>query len=239
MLSMGHSYFHPVIDQRETGYSYDRAGLDYHGQYSPVEDVSGHFFSFSPLGTHGITAAIGEITGSGITVPILRLGVRSTTGDSTVEVVEQLNRLVCEISPDDSFVTLFYARMDAERRTLEYVSAGHEPALFVRAGSQRVQRLERTGTVLGLTGRSRYRHRSVALEPGDALVAFSDGICESDVAEAARRYPDARARQLVAEILERSEAVGVDRTVIAIRFKAVEEKGWDLVRYVEAELAAA
>ena len=183
-----------------------------------------------------MTAAIGEISGSGISAPILRLGVRSVVADGIVEVVEHLNRMVCEIATDDSVAALFYARVDVEQRRLEYVSAGHEPALLVQDSGERVHRLERTGTMLGLTGRSRYRQNAVALEPGDVLLAFSDGIAEAEAVRVARRYPDARARDLVGEILELGPA-SEDLSVIAIRFAAIHEE-WDLVRCME-EMAAA
>ncbi len=232
---MGHTYTYPFTSQYEQG-CVARPGLDYYGQSRAVRELSGDFFTFAPAGGGGLTAAIGEITGGGISAPILRLGVRSVVVDDIVEVAEHLNRMVCEIAADDSFAALFYARVDAEHRRLEYVSAGHEPALLVRDGGQRVHRLGRTGTMLGLTDRSRYRRNAVVVEPGDVLLAFSDGIGEEEAARVARRYPDARARDLVGEILEMGSE-GEDLSAIAIRLTAAEHR-WDPVACME-EMAAA
>jgi hypothetical protein len=224
-----------------TGGSQDRLpNLDYYGGCYPALEASADFFAFVPRG-NGLIGAVGDISGSGISATMMRLGLRSLTHGSIVDTVEQLNRMVYEISPDDSFATLFYARIYPERRKLQYVSAGHEPALLVRSGSNRAERLERTGTVLGLTDHSRYVHRTVLLEPGDVLVAFTEGISlrESQIVEVVRRYPDARARDLVRAILEADVGPAADRTAIAIRFTGVEEKLFDLIRYAEEELAAA
>ena len=214
--------------------------LDYCGECYPALESGGDFFAFVPRG-NGLVGAIGAISGHGINAALLRLALRSLKHGSTSDTVEQLNRMIYEVSPDDSFATLFYVRIDPQRRKLQYVSAGHEPALLVRNGSYRAQRLERTGTVLGLTDRSRYAHHTVLLEPGDVLVAFTEGIGldESEIVEVVRRYPEARARDLVREILAADARPVADRTAIAIRFTGVEQKGFDLVRYAEAELAAA
>src|SRR5207249_8171666 len=96
---------------------------------------------------------------------------------------------------------------------LRYINAGHEPALLVRKASGRVHRLERTGAVLGLTRRDRYRERAVLMQPGDVLVIFSDGISEAHdtqgrqfgdagVLQIVKNYSDASAADLVARIME-------------------------------------
>jgi serine phosphatase RsbU (regulator of sigma subunit) len=114
------------------------------------------------------------------------------------------------------------------------VNAGHEPALLVRGGGERVYRLESTGTVLGLTTRAGYGVRTLALEPGDLLVAFSDGVAdaansrgrtfgESGVLEALREHPGARSSELVAYLMDAvrqfADRAGTvdDRTVTVVR----------------------
>jgi len=121
--------------------------------------------------------------------------------------------VLCQVAPDNIYVTLFYALIDPQRRELRYVSAGHEPALLLRKRSGRVQRLGSTGTVLGLTGRTAYEQRTMGMDPGDVLAVFTDGVTEATDAEGRQwsengvlrvlqRRPDMRSSELVAEVLE-------------------------------------
>jgi sigma-B regulation protein RsbU (phosphoserine phosphatase) len=156
-------------------------------------------------------------------------------------VVRELNHAAWLASPDNFYATLFYAYLDPLRRELQYVSAGHESALLVRRRKGRVHRLDSTGTVLGLSERTVYGHRTMPLEPGDLLIAHTDGITEACDAEGREfgekglldvvaRYPDARARDLAGEILEAIDRYAVsgepadDRTVVVVRFQSAAER---------------
>jgi sigma-B regulation protein RsbU (phosphoserine phosphatase) len=168
-------------------------------------------------------------------------------------IVQELNRVVYEISPDIFFPTLFYARIDPRLRQLQYVSAGHETALLVRKDAMRCQRLERTGTVLGLTTRAIYGRRTLTLAPGDVLIAFTDGMesstpkawlsCEASILEAVRR--GAGASEVVALVVDAEERFrgesgqADDRTVIAVRYMGTAAKAFCEEAIGEAVSAAA
>ncbi|MDR3698200.1 MAG: PP2C family protein-serine/threonine phosphatase [Candidatus Sulfopaludibacter sp.] len=202
-------------------------GLDYCGDSRPAGKVGGDFFDFTQDGRGGLVVSVGEVSGQGIAAAILMSGIQSLLrGLSSallfdpVKVVRDLNRTVYEVSPDNFFTTLFYARVDAAARQLQYVSAGHEPALLIRADGHTVQRLESTGAVLGLTPRVAYSCRTLAFEPGDMLIAFTDGIPDVGIPDAIRRNPGARASDLVALIMEAADTVEApadDHTVIVVR----------------------
>jgi sigma-B regulation protein RsbU (phosphoserine phosphatase) len=233
-------------------------GLDYYGERRRAEDGGGDFFDFVPIGKQALVASIGDISGTGISAAILMSGVQSILRGLTADghgnistIVQELNRTVYEISPDIFFPTLFYARIDPLLRRLQYVSAGHETALLVRKDGRRLQRLERTGTVLGLTNHTAYAHRTLTLDPGDVLIAFTDGIaevagakgrqsCEATIVEAVRRHPGAWASEVVGLVVDavarftgESEQAD-DRTVIAVRYTGAAEK-----TSVEADIAEA
>jgi sigma-B regulation protein RsbU (phosphoserine phosphatase) len=97
------------------------------------------------------------------------------------DVMVNLNRLVYESSAADRYATLFYAQYDASTRMIEYVNAGHNPPLIFRTCGDRrdILRLETGGPVIGLMPDCSYRQGSVALEEGDVLVLFTDGITEA------------------------------------------------------------
>jgi sigma-B regulation protein RsbU (phosphoserine phosphatase) len=207
-------------------------GLDYCGDSHPAGKVGGDFFDFIQDGPRGLVISVGEVSGQGIAAAILMSGIQSLLHGLSralpcdlVKVVRDLNRTVYEVSPDNFFTTLFYARVDSGARQLQYVSAGHEPALLIRKDGHGVQRLESTGAVLGLTPRVAYSCRTLAFEPGDMLIAFTDGIPDAGIPETIRRNPGARASDLVALFMEAAsstEAPEDDYTVIVARSDAAE-----------------
>jgi phosphoserine phosphatase RsbU/P len=160
----------------------------------------------------------------------------SSRHENGAAMLSELNRIVCDISPDNFFATLFHARLDPLRFRLRYASAGHEPALLVRADMGSFERLEATGTVLGLTYKSRYTERTLAVYPGDLLIAFTDGIADaagrngrlwrdSDILNVLQAHQDESASDIVAGIVSATTGAGSgdeadDRTVIAVRFTA-------------------
>jgi sigma-B regulation protein RsbU (phosphoserine phosphatase) len=217
------------------------SGLDYGGDCQPAGGAGGDFFDLRRLPGNELAVSVGEVSGHGIDAAILlsviQAFLRGLTGSGAVEVVkviEQLNQVVCQVAPPGICATLFLAYVDPRRRELRYVSAGHEPPLLWRKRTGRVQRLTSAGTVLGLSGRTSYEQRTIGMDPGDILVAFTDGIAEATdgqgrvwgedgILSVLRRCHDARSPELVAEILESarrfadSMTVADDRTAVVVR----------------------
>jgi sigma-B regulation protein RsbU (phosphoserine phosphatase) len=77
------------------------------------------------------------------------------------------------------FVTLFYAVADPGRRTLTYVNAGHNPPLLFRPDGERPTRLKGTGIILGVMPEAEFGEETIALETGDLLLLYTDGITEA------------------------------------------------------------
>lgn len=276
-IDMSNSYSHQLISSaaEETGaavLSQSRChpsmlpqikGLDYYGESRRAEDVRGDFFDFVPLGDQALAASLGEAPGTGISAAILMSGLRSVLRGLTADgsrnittVVQQLNRAVYELSPDIFFPTLFYARIEPRLRRLQYVSAGHDTAFLVRKDTTRLERLERTGTVLGLTNHTTYGRRTVSLDAGDVLIAFTDGIaevadtkgwqsCETSICDVVRRHAGAEAREIVGLVVDAVERLtgesrqGVDRTVIAVRYRGDAAKALTEAAVGDAVFSAA
>jgi phosphoserine phosphatase RsbU/P len=97
-----------------------------------------------------------------------------------VDLIKQVNRLVCEVSSANRYATLFYAEYDPRTLQLSYVNAGHNPPIVLRqsAAACEVLRLETGSPVIGLLRHS-YRQEAFPLRTGDQIVLFTDGISES------------------------------------------------------------
>jgi sigma-B regulation protein RsbU (phosphoserine phosphatase) len=230
-------------------------GLDYYGACRPAQDVGGDFYDFVALEPRGLAVSVGDVSGHGLGAGILMSGLQALLRGLTAHgrnemgrVVRELNHAAWLASPDNFYATLFYAYLDPLRRELQYVSAGHESALLIRRRKARVHRLDSTGTVLGLSDRTVYGHRTLPLEPGDLLIAHTDGITDARNAEGrefgekglldvVERFPGARACDLAGEILEAIDRYAVpgepadDRTVVVVRFQgAAEDNVFDPAR---------
>jgi sigma-B regulation protein RsbU (phosphoserine phosphatase) len=93
-------------------------------------------------------------------------------------VVSHINRTFYENVPGDRFATCFLCRFDPESGRLVYVSAGHPPAILVRANGTH-ESLHEGGPGLGLFEAADFEEGSKTLGPGDTLLAYSDGVSEA------------------------------------------------------------
>jgi hypothetical protein len=207
-------------------------GIDYYGECEPCGEAGADFFDFTPLPGNGLTIAIGAVSGrtmpAALTMAALQAAVRSISAGSAgkpANIVAELNRLVCDLCPDNFHATLFYARVEPDKSTLTYVNAGGEPALLVRPDARRLYRLNIGGTVLGLSRHSAYEQATIPLHGGEALAAFTDGIGETPDALGGYllAHPEIGARDLVTEIMRGAGECFDDRTAVAARIgKAAE-----------------
>jgi phosphoserine phosphatase RsbU/P len=98
------------------------------------------------------------------------------------QLVRALNQYSTAHSLDGlRFTTAFFAELDAARRSLTYVGAGHNAPVLRRADG-RIERLTEGGPPLGIPSQdapSSYACTTAAIAPGDALIIFTDGVVEA------------------------------------------------------------
>jgi sigma-B regulation protein RsbU (phosphoserine phosphatase) len=147
-----------------------------------------------------------------------------------------LNRLVYESSAANRYATFFYAQYDATTRVLEYVNAGHNPPLIFRTvdGRHEILRLDTGGPAIGLIPTCAYAQGRVTLQPGDVLIAFTDGITEAmnadgdewgedQLTQTIERSAASPARSIIDQIMRTADRfVGAasqydDMTLVAVR----------------------
>ena len=200
-------------------------GLEYSGLCHRANHASGDFFDLLPRGEHDLVIAIGSVAARGLPAGIMLGGTLASVrafvarGESLARIAVDLNRTLWELSPEDSFTSFFCAQVDPSAKCLRYVNAGHEPALVLRKNG-RVDRLDATGAVLGLSHRSPYRELVVPFEPGDLLAAFTDGVADAtgpaEVLRILRAGPDCGVQDLATHVLAAGDTAA-DRTVVLVR----------------------
>jgi sigma-B regulation protein RsbU (phosphoserine phosphatase) len=97
------------------------------------------------------------------------------------ELIRRVNRLVYEASSANRYATFFYGQYDPNSLELGYVNTGHNPPIVLRktTGQWQVMRLETGGAVIGLLKDLPYQQGSFALNSGDLLLLFTDGVSEA------------------------------------------------------------
>jgi len=91
---------------------------------------------------------------------------------------DQLNQILCDLTPVGKFISFFYAVLDSVDNRLAYCNAGHNPPLLIRADGTSTE-LKAAGAVLGLFPHWLYEQSELQMRSGDKLLLFTDGLVEA------------------------------------------------------------
>jgi phosphoserine phosphatase RsbU/P len=153
-------------------------GFDLSAAWKPARDVGGDYLDWIPMAGNRLGICLGDAFAAALLMSNLQAAVRVLASEfaSTNCFIERINRLLCENTAPNKFVSLFYGLL--EQRRLTYTNAGHNAPILVQS-SGKVVRLKQGGAVLGVFPNWSYESGVLCLEPGDRLVLFSDGISEA------------------------------------------------------------
>ena len=98
---------------------------------------------------------------------------------SVEETIRRANDLIAEHDRASMFVTLFYGVLDPVKMTLTYVSAGHNPSLMMKSGSNDVVLMRAEGIALGVLRDIKLQVKQIALDSGDVVLLYTDGVTEA------------------------------------------------------------
>lgn len=158
-------------------------GFAVSGLCVPVGAVGGDWYDFIPMhdGRWGLVLA--DVSGKGTAAALLMAATRGVLRSlaeascTPSEVLQRLNQLLVEDLPPARFVTMVYAVLDPEKRTLTLASAGHLQPLLIHGEEARFLQTD-AGLPLGLA-LGEYSEAEIQLKPGCRVVFYSDGITEA------------------------------------------------------------
>jgi len=165
-------------------------GLDFAAACVPAWQVGGDFYDVFTTNQDHVAIVLGDVAGKGLSAALLmgmlHGALRSmrwmeTPADQEISW-RQLNFLLSTRTAPERFASLFWGAYDRKAGIIRYVNAGHLPPLLMRRngkGTTNVIRLEEGGPVLGAIPTATYHQGEVAVQPGDLLVLYSDGIAEA------------------------------------------------------------
>lgn len=150
----------------------------------PADDMSGDYYNFVDHGEDSIGIALADIIGKGIPAALCMSMIKYAMDSfydkysTPQEILRNLNSVVERNVDSSMFITMMYGIYDCRRHRFIYASAGHEPGLFYHEETGTFVDLAAKGLVLGVSRSAEYSERTVDLQPGDAVILFSDGVTE-------------------------------------------------------------
>jgi PAS domain S-box-containing protein len=149
----------------------------------PAQDVGGDFYDWVGPQDGQLDLTVADVMGKGVGAALvmatLRAALRSAPHElSPAARVGLASESISHGLTDDGlFVTLFHARLDVRTGVLRYVDAGHGYCVIRRADGGIVPLVSKSLPV-GVLSEAVYEEGQVRMEPGDSLLAYTDGLVE-------------------------------------------------------------
>jgi sigma-B regulation protein RsbU (phosphoserine phosphatase) len=150
----------------------------------PARTLCGDYYDVFTLDPTHTLICIGDVSGKGAAAALVmsnvQAAVKAYAGENCApaELCKRVNRILCTNCEPGRYVTFFAAVLDTKRSMLSYVNAGHNPPLVARRNGS-VLKLSDGGPVLGEFEDWSAAQGEIALDPGDRLVLYTDGITEA------------------------------------------------------------
>jgi phosphoserine phosphatase RsbU/P len=160
-------------------------GFDLAARCLPAKQVGGDFYDWQEVTPTLFNITLGDVMGKGMAAAMLMATTRAalhavTLYNSPGQALHLAEgALFSDLEISESFVTLFHAQLDLERRCLTFVDCGHG-YVFVRRANGSVESLTPRGLPIGVQKGQAYQEGTVGFEKGDALVLFSDGLIDAN-----------------------------------------------------------
>ena len=161
-------------------------GYEFADFYEAAYRVSGDFFDYVPLPDGRLALGVGDVAGKGVPAALLMARLYASARyellacASPAKALESLNNVLVAGGMGHRFVTTAFVILDPRTHELTIVNAGHLPPLRRRTDGI-VERLgeKESGLPLGVKPDADYTELTVAIEPGEVVAIFTDGVTEA------------------------------------------------------------
>lgn len=160
-------------------------GIEIAAHSEPAHIVGGDYYDFFRCrdGLQGLVIA--DVMGKGLAASMLMSNLQASLQilgpehDQPHQLIGRLNELFRYNLKLIRFISIFLARIDADRGVLQYCNAGHHPPLRWNAASKSVQWLNPTGPAIGLLHQPEFTTETVKFSSGDVILLYTDGLVEA------------------------------------------------------------
>ena len=166
------------------------SGLDIAGKNISCDEIGGDYFDFLmglECSNNHFDVVVGDVTGHGVDAALLMttarafLRMRASQCGGISQIVTEMNRhLTLDILDTGRFMTLFYMRIDPENKKIQWVRAGHDPAIVYDPAENKFEELNGAGLALGIDGSYVFvENLKTGLREGQIIAIGTDGIWET------------------------------------------------------------
>jgi sigma-B regulation protein RsbU (phosphoserine phosphatase) len=177
-------------------------GWEASAHFRPARELGGDLYDFYEMEEGLLGVAVGDVAGKGVPAALYGAFASGTVRSRAFErhnpadLMARVNRTLRRRGVEGLLCNLVYARFDfRDGRAATLANSGLPYPLYYRAGTRRCEAVEVAGLPLGAFDSAAYEERTLTLEPGDAFVFYTDGIC--DAAAGGQEYGTERLRGLV------------------------------------------
>ena len=163
----------------------DRTEFDIFASMVPAKEVGGDFYDFFLIGENTVALVIADVSGKGVPAALFMAMAKiliknsARSGKSPGEVLQMVNNTLCENNDASMFTTTFMGYYNTANGKFVYANAGHNKP-FLRKSGENYRFLEsKPCLVLGGMENTSYREEEADLNPGDAILLYTDGVTEA------------------------------------------------------------
>ncbi len=160
-------------------------GVELAAVLEPAREVGGDLYSVCAAGPARLVFFLGDVSGKGIPAALfmvraISLGQLLARDETEPErILARLNDELSADNPSGMFVTFLCGIYEPASGRLVLANGGHCRPVLLPAGGQPRWAVQRLGTALGFEPGLRFERTELTLQPGDALVCYTDGVSEA------------------------------------------------------------
>ncbi len=191
--------------------------------------VGGDLYDVATLPDGRVLFLVADVSGKGMGAALLMSNIlasfRILYADESFDLTRAVNQVSAQLfrhSAAEHFATLLIGLLDAEKHSLTFVNAGHNPPLVVRTDG-RIEHIDASGIMIGAFDYSGWSETTIPFAPGDLLMVFTDGVTEAEHGD--DQYSDERLEELLVSIRDKTP-----REIAHTVMKEVEQFAQDTPR---------
>jgi sigma-B regulation protein RsbU (phosphoserine phosphatase) len=176
-------------------------GYSLHAFQEQCRAVGGDLYDVGLLPDGRLVFLVADVSGKGMGAALLMSNIlasfRILYNGEQFDLLRAVNRVSMELfkhSASEHFATLFAGLIEPATGDFEYINAGHNSPYLIR-NDGRLQTLDATGTVIGIFDTTMWDTQRMTLQPGEAVVVYSDGVTEAGIEQ--EEYGDERLQQVL------------------------------------------
>ena len=198
-------------------------GLDISGTSYYCEETGGDYFDYLRTTENAqkkICVVVGDVADHGIPSALLMatarafLRQRTSRSGKLNQVVADVNRQISrDVEDSGRFMTLFICEIDRRNQVIDWVNAGHDPAMIYDRQSGKFEELAGNALPLGVSKAAVYQKCDREIKPGQMIMIGTDGIWEAQspqgemfgkerFKDVIRQHADQSARDIIQAVIK-------------------------------------